>query len=214
MNEDLQYPPFDDNGNVLCQICGDAFQVISPRHLAKHKIQYADYRKRYPDAPLSGDQFAVKSKYGKNSDLFVNDSDINDDVIGEGEIVLEEDPDLEELDLEVALQKVVDECRDPVQVQKMRVLDHLRLHFANIEKDYLIREISEVSKKHLFEYITDFCDPVLKIVIQFPDTFWHNREMYHQALKYHKLQKRGWKVLEVKGPAPPPEDIDSVIDSM
>jgi len=213
MNDELQYPPFDDEGKVACQICGETFQVISPRHLAKHKIQYADYRKRYPEAPLSCDQFIAKSKYGKNSELFVDDADINDDVMGEEEVV-SEDPELEELELEVALQSVVDECRDHVQVQKMRVLDHLRLHFANIERDYTIRAKSSISKKDLFQYITDFCDPVLKIVIQFPQTFWHNEEIYVQPLKNHNLQKEGWKVLEIMGKAPSAEDIDSVIDSM
>lgn len=213
MNEELQYPEFDDKGKVVCQICGKSYLVISPRHLATHKIQHADYVKRYPDAPLSCEQFAVKSKYGKNSDLFVTKEDIDDDIM-EGEIIVDEEPEMEELEFETALKRVVDEVRDPVQVQKMRVLDHLRLHFANVEKDYSIRQMSPVSKKQIFEFITDFCDPVLKIVIQFPNTFWHNKDRNIDPLKNSKMEEHNWKVLIVKAKNPSSEDIDSVIDSM
>ena len=213
MNEALPYEPFDDEGKVVCQICGKSYQVISPRHLAVHKIQYADYTKRYPDAPLASDQFTVKSKYGKNSGLFVDDKDINDDIIDE-EIYVDEEPELEDLEFETAIKKMVEETRDPMAVQKTRVFDHLRLHFANVEKDYSIRHISPISKKQIFEYITDFCDPVLRIVIQFPNTFWHNNDRYMDPLKNDKLKKHNWKVIEVKSKAPSPEDIDSVIDSM
>jgi len=40
MNNELQYPEFDDKGKVICQVCGKSYQVISPRHLNLHKIQY------------------------------------------------------------------------------------------------------------------------------------------------------------------------------
>lgn len=213
MNNELQYPEFDEDGKVVCQICGKSFQVISPRHLALHKIQYADYTKRYPSAPLSSEQFIVKSKYGKHSDLFVNDEDIDDAVIDE-EILVDEEPELEELELETALKKVIEETRDPVQVHKMRVLDHLRLHFANVEKDFVIRHISPLSQKQLFEYITDFCDPVLKIVIQFPNTFWHNNDTSIDPLKNLKLEEQNWKVLEIKSKSPSAQDIDKVVDNM
>ena len=212
MNEELQFPEFDDKGKVVCQICGKSYQVISPRHLAaSHKIEYADYTKRYPTAPLSSEQFAIKSKYGKHSDLFTND--IDDSVMDE-EIFVDEEPELEDIEFEAVLKKVVQETRDPTQVHKMRVLDHLRLHFANIEKDYTIRQISPISKKQLFEYITDFCDPVLKIVVQFPDTFWHNNDRSIDPLKNIKLKEQKWKVIEIKSKAPSAKEIDNVIDSM
>jgi hypothetical protein len=211
--EKLQYEPFDDKGKVVCQICGKSYQVISPRHLATHKIEYADYTKRYPDAPLASDEFTVKSKYGKNSTLFVNDKDINDDIMEE-EIYVDEEPELEDIELETALKKVVEETRDPVQVQKMRVLDHLRLHFANVEKDHTIREISPMTGKHIFEYITDFCDPVLKVVIQFPNTFWHNKDMHLDPQKNLRMRQYKWQVVVIESKVPSVKEIDSAIDSM
>lgn len=210
MNEELQYEPFDMEGNVVCQICGKSYQVISPRHLAVHKIKFADYTKRYPDAPLSSKIFKAKSKYGKNNNLFVDDIDSS----LEEEIIVFEEPELEELEFESGMKKIVEESRDHMVVQKMRVLDHLRLHFANIEKDYTVRYISPLSKKLIFEYITDFCDPILRIIVQFPNTFWHNKDSYPDPLKNNNLEDHNWKVLTVDSRAPSPSDIDEVVDSM
>lgn len=213
MNSELPYEPFDEDGKVVCQICGKSFQVISPRHLNTHKIQYADYTKRYPDAPLASEQFTAKSKYGKNSTLFVDDKDITDEVFEE-EIVVEEQPELNDEEFEMALKKVVDEIRDPIQNQKMAILDHLRLHYANVEKDYRILHKSPITKKFLYDFITDFADPVLKIVFDFPNTFWHNRDVVQDPLKFKKLKDSGWQIVVIKGKAPSARDIDSVIDSI
>ena len=160
MNEELQYEPFDDKGKVVCQICGKSYLVISPRHLAVHKIEYSDYTKRYPTAPLSSEQFTIKSKYGKNSTLFVKE--IDEDIMEE-EVYVDEEPELEELELETALKRVVDEVRDPVQVRKMRVLDHLRLHFANVEKDFTIRATPKLSELlSTIEYIVKSTEKELR----------------------------------------------------
>jgi len=209
MNEEYQYPLFDDEGKVICQICGDSFQVISPRHLTKHKIKHADYVKRFPEAPLSSSQFAAKSKYGKVKDMFSSD-----DVIGDDETIVEEDTDFDELNLDEIIQKQLKEVKSPMMAQKDGIFEHLKTHFANVEKDYMIREISPMSKKQLFEFITDFCDPVLRIVFQFPRTFWHNKDMNIDPLKRKKLKERGWKVVDINSKAPSIEDIDSAIDSM
>lgn len=213
MNAELPYEPFDENGKVVCQICGKSFQVISPTHLKTHKLQYADYIKRYPDAPLSSDQFVAKSKYGKNSTLFVDDAEISDDVMEE-EVVVEEEIELQDEEFEMTLKKVVDEIKDPVQNQKMAILDHLRLHYANVEKDYRILHKSPITKKFLYDYITDFADPVLKIIFDFPETFWHNKDVNQDPLKFRKLKNDGWQVITINGSAPGPEDIDFVIDGM
>jgi uncharacterized Zn finger protein (UPF0148 family) len=214
MNKEYQYPLFDDEGKVVCQICGKSFLVISPRHLSKHKIQYSDYTKRYPDAPLSSDQFNVKSKYGKEKGFFV-DENVDNIIADEESIYVEEDTDFDELNLDEVIQKQLKHIQqDPMKIQKAKIFDHLRTHFINVEKDYLIREISQVSNKLLFEFITDFCDPVLRIIIQFPNTFWHNKDTIIDPLKNQKLQEQGWKILEINSRAPSTEDIDSAIDSM
>jgi uncharacterized Zn finger protein (UPF0148 family) len=124
MNE--QYPVFDEKGKIVCQICGKAFQFISPRHLKKHQVTMEQYRKRFPNIPLTTKQFNAKSKYAKYKDLL--------EVKTEEEQIIEEDPIIEELDLQEELRKTVRKL-DPMQSMKKRILDHLRIYFTNVEQD-------------------------------------------------------------------------------
>jgi len=202
---EYSHPFFDEKGKVICQICGKPFLVISPRHLsAKHNIKYEDYTKRYPDAPLSTEEFKARGKYGKNK-MFQQDE------IGPEELVEENEPEVEELDIEklVKSQKAI----SPMDAMKAKILDHLRLYFANIKKDYMISQFG-TDNRLKFEFITDFCDPVLKVVIQFPDTFWHNMEAAIDLNKNIKLAKYGWKVIEIPSVNPSFNIIDQYLEEM
>jgi len=202
-----QYPAFDEeSGKVICQICGGKFLVISPKHLLKHGISYADYTKRYPDVPLSSKEFSAKAKYGKIKDLFkpTNDSD---------EIIVEEEPTIEDdFDIDAVLKER--SYNDPVKQSKAQVLDTLRSYFSNIRQDYMIEEYGRMSGRLKYQFITDFTDPILRIVIQFPNTFWHNNDRNIDPLKNQKLEQDGWKVLVVTERAPTNRDIQRVVDSM
>lgn len=200
------FPLFDEKGKVVCQICGKSFLVISPQHLKrKHNVNYKDYTKRFPKAPLSTQEFVARGKYGKNKDLLqVNE----DDIIGE-EIIVNEDPEVEEIEIEKFIEKTTK--LNPMQSVKARILDHLKVYFTNIKQDYLIRQFGADSRLK-FEFITDFCDPVLKVVIQFPDTFWHNQEAAIDLNKNMKLQQYGWKIIEIPSKSPTIEMIDQYVD--
>ncbi len=191
--QEYSYPMFDDSGKVICQICGKPFMVISPPHLKKHNVKYADYKNRFPKAPLSNEEFAARGRFGKNKDMFVTK-----DVMGE-EIIIDEDPAVEEFDLQEAL---MTEIKDPITAAKHRILDQLRISFANVEMDYLIDQKDQISQIIQFSFITDFCDPVLKVVIDFPDTFWHNIEACPDANRDRKLMDYGWKIIKIGSNAP------------
>lgn len=204
MMGEYQHPLFDEKGKVVCQICGKSYLVISPKHLkVKHNIQYHDYTKRYPKAPLSSQEFVALGKYGKNKDIFIKEGEIGEEVQVE-----EIEVDIEELELEKLVKKEVH--LNPMQAAKSRILDHLKIYFANIRKDYLIQQYG-VDKNLKFEFITDFCDPVLKVVIQFPDTFWHNQEAFYDANKNIKLQQYGWKIIEIPSKSPQFDLIDQYV---
>ena len=96
---------------------------------------------------------------------------------------------------------------------KNKILDHLRTYFTNVEKDYMINQYG-VDKRLKFQYITDFCDPVLKIVIQFPKTFWHNEEQWVDSNKNYKLEEYGWKVIEFNSMGPTLKEIGDRIESL
>ncbi len=202
------HPLYDEKGKVNCQICGKPFLVISPRHLKKHNVLYADYRNRFPNAPLSNDEFAARGKYGKNKDLFIHPEN---EVVGEGIEV--DEPEVEELDDVEQFLKQETKNIDPIMSMKIRLRDHLLLYFANLQMDYLVRQFG--SDKNLkYEFITDYCDPVLKVVIQFPNTFWHNYDSSIDLNKTVKLEKYGWKVFKIRGKNPSFAQIDDVLQDL
>lgn len=198
------YPSFDEKGKVICQACGKSFLVISPKHLKKHNITYEDYTKRFPQAPLSSQEFIARGKYGKNKDLFVPNE------IGEEQLVDEEaNPDIEDLEVEKLIKS--SKPSTPMEAMKLKILDHLRMYFANVKMDYFIRQFG-TDNNLKFEFITDYCDPILKVVIQFPETFWHNQEAAIDPNKNVKLEKYGWKIIEIPTNNPSYELIRQYVD--
>lgn len=207
MNEEYPYPLFDEKGFVACQICGEYFMTMSPQHLKKHNIKYADYFKRYPNAPKTSDQFDARSKYGKSNTLFKEQEDKPE--VGE-EIFVEEQPDVDEFPMQKELERLAEST--PMDKTKIKILTHLQLHYSNMEMDYVIRQFGKQDERLRFEYITDFCDPILKVVVQFPDTFWHNREDHVvDSVKKVKLEQFGWVVIEIPGMNPELEFIEESI---
>jgi very-short-patch-repair endonuclease len=198
------YPYFDEKRKIICQICGKSFLVISPRHLDKHNIKYDEYKKRFPDAPLSTQEFKARGKYGKTK-LF------EDDELGPEQVVYEKEPDVEELNIESLIKDY--KAMTPMEAMKARILDHLRLYFTNIRKDYSILQYG-IDNRLKFEFITDFCDPVLKVVIQFPNTFWHNEEAGIDLNKNLKLSQYGWKVIEIPSTSPSFKMINKYLDEI
>lgn len=197
------YPFKDEKGKIICQICGKSFLLISPTHLKKHNIKFDDYKKRFPDAPVANEEFADRGKFGKVKNLFSESEDVEP-------IIEDNEPEIEELKIETFIQNSTPV--NPMEAMKMRILDQLKLYFNNVRKDYLIRQFG-VDQRLKFEFITDFCDPILKIVIQFPDTFWHNKEALIDINKNYKLSKYGWKIIEIPGKSPDYDTINSHLDN-
>jgi hypothetical protein len=213
------YPLHNEAGKVLCQLCGKPFLVISPKHLTtKHNIKHDEYRLRFPDAPLSSEAFGMVTKYGKNKTIFVENemSKFEEEVTFENENVEEIQVNEPEIDEAINLSSILSSdsnSKDIMSVSKNKILDHLKSYFTNIQKDYLIEQYGP-DERLKFVFITDFCDPILKIVIQFPKTFWHNREQALDLNKNQKLKQYGWKVIEFQTMSPSLKDIDEKINSL
>lgn len=203
------YPYYEEKtGKVNCQICGKPFAIISPKHLKKHDITHSEYKLRFPDAPLTNEEFAVKSLYGRNKDMFVtNKHDKPDDyTLTDGSIIGEE----EIVDKEVITIKLTEtesKPLDPVASMKKRIFNHLSMYLNNIRQNYFIEEktLGGITK---FRYVTDFADPVLKVNVEFPDTFWHNQDVFIDPLRDEKLKASGWTVIKIRGRAPSLEKIE------
>jgi len=208
------YEPFNEEGKVVCQICGKAFLVISPRHLGTHSITYSEYKLRFPDAPLSCEEFNARGKYGKEKQIFVEEElkkldepEIYND-IPEHDV----NPTIaEEIDFEQVLEDA--KSKDLCDNSKDIILDYLRAIFTNIKKDYMIREYS-IDNRMLFEFITDFADPVLKVNFEFPKSFWHNRMSFEDVNRDLKLKECGWKIFKIKSTSPSIKHVKKLIESL
>ena len=200
------YPFYDEKGKVICQVCGKSYLVISPPHLKTHNLVYSDYTKRFPLAPLSNKEFVARGKYGKSKGLLPQSEEPE---VEDLTFTLEEDPKVEELEGILKPEKKL----DPIQLMRAKIFDHLKMHFYNIRQDYLIRQ-NDSFDKFMFEFITDYCDPVLKVIIQFPDTFWHNEERYVDLNKNSKLRKHGWKVIEIPFNNPSYDQINKMLNKV
>lgn len=211
------YPFTDENDKVVCQICGKSYLVISSTHLHLHGVSYDEYKYRFPDAPLSSSEFKKRGMMGKDNTIFVKETlkEIEDADTNFKEIQQEEFPDFEPtVDDEVDFEKSVqDELgnNDIFSAAKNKILDHLRTFFTNVRKDYKIC-VYNPSNILLFQFITDFADPVLKIDIEFPNTFWHNQDSCVDSNRNYKLKESGWKVIEIKSKAPTYEEIKNAIE--
>ena len=205
---EYSFPLYDEKGKVVCQICGKSFMTISPRHLKGHNVSYGDYFKRFPDAPKANEEFAARSKYGKDKTIF-KEQEEKIPIIGD-DIIVEEEPVIDELPMQKEVERLSKKA-NPMEATKNKFRDHLQLYFANVKQDYLIRHYDERDGRLQFEFITDFCDPVLKVAILFPDTFWHNQEIAIDLNKNMKLKKVGWKVIEIPGVSPKLDKIDEAL---
>lgn len=216
MSESLPYPKLDENEKVVCQICGKAFLVISPKHLSRiHDVTLAQYRTRYPDAPLSSEEFRSRGKFGKLH-LFEKEDKrkgepVIEDIITDEELSIEEP---EELGLEEVPKVVIElpkKKQDPMSRAKDNILRFLKESFRNIEQDYVIRIFTPNGRLE-YEFITDFADPILKVDFEFPRTFWHNEDRYMDLARKVKLHNNGWKVIEVNSNSPSINDLIKATD--
>jgi len=212
---EYKYPFFDDKGKVNCQLCGKSYLVISPKHLFSHKMKYERYKEKFPDAPLANTEFAKRGLYGKNKELFYR-PEIEDDLKLDPNLIVDfedEEPEIEDLDIKEIYAKE-EKSLNPIEKMKGNILDYLRLYSASVQQDYLIRQFRGGDNNLDFEFTTDFCDPVLKIVFDFPDTFWHNMDAAPDLNRDYKLESYGWRILKFKSNAPSDKDIEKVLNSL
>lgn len=201
---EYKFPFFDDNGKVICQGCGESFLSIAPRHIKKCcGLSFSEYKSKYPDAPLTSEQFNKMSKYGKVTDLF------QETIIAAQELI-EEQPEIP--DEEILKQGIVPKKikKNMFEQKKDEIQQILQKYLPSVQQNYEINEYTLTG--HLLLYaITDFADPILKINVEFPDTFWHNRLQYVVPQRTYHLKRCGWKVIEIKGNAPTKEQIEKEI---
>jgi hypothetical protein len=219
MRGSLPREKLDAKGNVICQICGKPFMSISPKHLKNHNLSYAEYFLRYPDAPACNAEFGARTKYRKDRNaVFTEQMNVKKETIkinndlGDEIIISDEVGEPEMMDIDPMLERLTEQVKslNPLDRDKIKILNWLRMYFSNMQKDYMIQIINILGLLQ-FETISDFADPVLKINIEFPNAFWHNMGRCNDPLRDVRLEENGWKVINIKSKNPSLIEIEEAV---
>jgi len=205
--EGWNYPGFDQKGKVICQICGKSYMILTPSHLNTHdNMNYAKYKNEFPDAPITNEEFKAISMYSQPSKYSEEDLKI----LGE-ETVIDEDAPVIDDDFELPQIKAAKQFSNPIDAKKHSILEVLLKYLPDVRMDYKI-EIIDGSGMHVYSAISDYADPFLKVNVEFPKTFWHNRDaVFDDPNRNIKLEKYGWKVISIDSNSPSIEKIESIL---
>jgi len=140
----------------------------------------------------------------------------NDEVIDLIDVVESPNDEQPQVQDDKAFDKILEKKgpSDPAQEYKLQILDVLRGFFGHVQPDYMIESYGPMSGRLKFRFVTDFADPVMKVVIMFPNTFWHNRDFPEDPQKNEKLRDDNWKVITIKEPNPTLVSIQKVIGAI
>ncbi len=201
MNDDPIY--FDERGNVICQLCQKPFNIISPRHLKKeHGLTFEGYRSQFPDAPISGEKFSKTMTFARTK-LFREEP-------------IDEIPKIEQLFDQNFEEKLKDfsNYRKPktfiddgvTPKGKLDILNFLLAYFDEVENNYFIEKYT--LSGHLdYRLVTDIVDLKRKIDFEFPNAFWHNKDVAkpHRDLR---LSGDGWTIVEILSKSPNVKEVE------
>jgi hypothetical protein len=197
MEVDLTYPKGKD-GKAICQECGGEFMLITPAHLKKHGITIAEYKLKYPDCPVSGAEYKATRFTYKDSILFKDSEGLPSEPI-------DDDLALEALKESGVKHSVLD--FKGVSKNKVDILTFLHDAYPYLENNHSIEKRHFYDDSLVWKYITDMADPIKKVLFDFPNAFWHNRDPYPDPAKFDKLKKDGWIVIVVDKHYPTAQDV-------
>jgi len=195
--KELPYPKFDQKGKIICQFCGKTFMILTPSHLKTHKLKYGEYNLKFPGAPMTSEEFKALSMYSNPSKFSKEDVEILGD-----ETIIEEDIPVIDDDFELPKSLITKIYQTPMDAKRGEIFDFLVQYFPNLKIDYVI-EVFNIQQVLVYSTISDFSDPMLKVNIEFPKTFWHNMEYGSEdPNRTRKLLEYGWKVISIDSNSP------------
>ena len=194
----MAFPKYNEDGKVICQLCGAAYQRITPTHLEKHNTTVDEYRIQFPEYPFNKiyteeDKEAYQEKFGDNVPNVV-------------ELV----EDLEELEIEKE-ESLYPNPKKLIPDDKLDLLNFLKLVYPSVVDNFLIEQ-NNLSGTLAYSFITDIADPVTKTIFEFPKAFWHNRDVRPSVQKFKILREDGWKTFTILEPRPTPKILQEYID--
>ena len=229
---------YDEKGLVICQECGKSFAQITVQHLKFHNMNLNDYKIKYPNTPISSESFKAKQKL-KNVKIFTETkieipSNIEDENLKSNqvnsEIKIEEtnEFDLDKIpivskDFANEVSNFIEEVKlfvdehnlkypDPnniIHKDKIKILNFLLNYYQDLKNSYFIEKNNQAGMLES-RLITDICIPSRKIDIEFPNAFWHNRDIPKHN-RDTTLKNTGWIVIDVNESRPTITDVKNAL---
>jgi hypothetical protein len=215
---------YNETGQVICQECGKAFNIISPTHLKKsHKMTLDEYRKRYDNFPVASKSFGAKQKYHE-SQMFEENSNTEIQIEPLTDFDLDKIPNINK-DFSKNVSSFIDEVKQfsdgssgskqkflghNIHKNKLKILNFLVIYFPELKNSYFI-EKTNIAGALQYRLITDMCCTLSKVDFEFPDVFWHNKDPLSKEVRDNKLKADGWTVVNVPGTNPTTEQLQSIL---
>ena len=150
-------------------------------------INEDEYDKLMKESKEDFDNSIVMKNYDIEPQIQVNENDLV--TLSFQNIEISKDKDKEENNDLISPNKIL-KNKYLLYNELKKILRHLQMNYF-IEK----KSIDGIIE---YLYITDFCDPNMKIVIDFPYTFWHNSDYRPDRNKSAKLNNDGWKFITIE----------------
>ena len=199
---------YDDNGLVICQLCGKVYHFITPKHLSKsHEMTTKEYREKFPEAPMARKGFYDTLKEKKETRKIMEKEivlepiveELNDSIIEDLDESFDSDSFKEsESIVKLAERKVPvpEKSSDPMD-DKMKIISYLKLSFPNIKNNYMFKKKKPDGTVEC-QFVTDMADPSFKIMFDFPKAFWHNEQIgISSHIRNQLLKSYGWKIITI-----------------
>lgn len=210
---------YNEQGKVLCQICKNPYKIISPTHLKRsHDITLEEYRKKFPDAPITSKEFDAINKY-KDNGPFKPSAKVKvvDDLLKELVDEKEQDinPIIDDLIQDAAKMNddiVVEVEKPSIFKDKDNLYNYIKSKLPYVKNNYIIQELDNMGRIVL-RMVTDIADPVNKIDFEFPKAYWHNEMSPRPMNRTEKMEAFGWKIITFNS-IPNKDELDKILSHL
>jgi hypothetical protein len=102
-----------------------------------------------------------------------------------------------------------------IHKSKIKFLNFLVNYFSDMEYIKNSYYVDKMSGSKLEErLITDISIPIIKLDIEFPDVFWHNKDNNAKEIRDGKLKQMGWTIIDMVGYNPSIEDLKKNLEKL
>jgi len=184
----------DDKSKLICQYCLAEMKVITPSHLKHHDMTMADYKERFPMAPL-------KMKSNKKKETVEVEKK-------KTSIKITIPPNTTNVP---TINKKID--GDKILLTREDVIDAVRQVYPTVEANYVFKKLN-LGGHILYTVMTDFGDTAKRVMIDFSGMQWHvSTPLLTKFRKQELLSESKWKYIHISEETITMNDIIKILKS-